>query len=85
MFLKAYPWLLDKVLEDGRRSYFENKKNAPVLDHFNKRFFDSNIFCRRDIYELSDKSFEQLPLDHMFDDFPDRVYIKNQMSSLGLT
>lgn len=68
---KAYPWLLDRVLEDGRRSFFENKKNIPFINHFNERFFETNIFARRDIPKLDEKSFEQLPLDRLFDDFPE--------------
>lgn len=67
---KAYPWLLDIVLKDGRRSFFDNKKNIPFLNKLNNDFFDSNIFVRRDIPSVSDSSFVQLPLDSLFDDFP---------------
>lgn len=67
---KAYPWLLDRVLEDGRRSFFDNRKNIPFLNHMNKEFFDKDIFIRRDIPSVPDTAFDQLPLDNLFDDFP---------------
>lgn len=67
---KAYPWLLDIVLKDGRRSFFDNKKNIPFLNKLNKDFFDTNIFVRRDIPFIPDSSFEQLPLVSLFNDFP---------------
>ncbi len=68
---KAYPWLLDRVLEDGRRSFFDNRKNIPFINYLNKKFFDTNIFVRRDIPEVSDTAFDLLPLDGLFDDFPE--------------
>ena len=67
---KAYPWLLDRVLEDGRRKFFDNRKNIPFLNHMNKEFFDKDIFVRRDISVVTDEAFEQLPLDGLFDEFP---------------
>lgn len=67
---KAYPWLLDRVLEDGRQSFFTNKKNIPFINFMNEKFFETNIFSRRDIPKVTENSFEQLPLDSLFDDFP---------------
>lgn len=68
---KAYPWLLDRVLEDGRRSFFDNRKNIPFLNHMNKNFFDNDIFVRRDIPTVPDTAFEQLNIDSLFDNFPE--------------
>lgn len=73
MLLKCYPWLLDDVLNDGRRRFMENKKNYPVLNKINEDFFETNIFCRRDIPVIDESAFEQLNLDDMILDFPEPV------------
>ena len=84
MLLKAYPWLLDAVLDEGREKFLRNKKNAPLLDHINKRFFETNIFCRRDIYQIPSESFEQLSLDSLTLDFPTSDIISQQLTRLNI-